>query len=140
MRELTKQAVEDLYEQSLKYKLEAAFEALMGEIKELPEGIYGQYATNALNNLIQLSAKGVTDLNVLLTEYLNQSEVLYAHYEGAFQQIKELDQLAGRQKSERDRLHAEYLRKTSEYEMLQRDYHEEKGIDASRFPEKDRVL
>lgn len=128
MRELTKHAVEVLYQDDLKHRLEEAFGALMAEIKELPDGVYGQYATNALRNLIQLSAKGVTDLNVLITEYLNDPEVLYANYEASFKEIKAMDELALAKKYEQDIHYEAYIRKSLEYERLRQAYDEEKGI------------
>lgn len=118
MREITKEAAENLYENALKGTLERAFEAVMAEIKELPDGVYGQYATNALRNLVQLAAKGVADLNVLLTEYLNTSDTLYANYEESFLEIQRLEQAADTEKLERDRLYEDYQRKLLAYEAL----------------------
>ena len=131
MRELTKHAVETLYRDDLKQRLEYAFGTLMAEIKELPDGIYGQYATNALKNLIQLSARGVTDLNVLITEYLNDSDVLYANYEAAFQKIKSLDEIALVKKFDQDTYFENYAQKSLEYNRLRKEYYEEKGIEDS---------
>ena len=131
MRELTKHAAETLYKNDLKHRLEDDFETLMAEIKELPDGIYGQYAINALRNLIQLSARGVTDLNVLITEYLNDPEVLYSNYNEAFEKINTLDEIALSKKYEQDALYEDYVRKSLEYERLQREYNEEKGMESS---------
>ena len=129
MRELTKHAVETLYKEDLKHRLKDAFITLMAEIKELPDGIYGQYATNALRNLIQLSARGVTDLNVIITEYLNDSEVLYANYEESFNKIKEMDEIALAKKFEQDTYYEDYARKSLEYNRLRKEYNEEKGME-----------
>jgi len=134
MRELTKHAVEMLYKDDLKQRLEDAFDTLMGEIKELPDGIYGQYATNALRNLIQLAARGVTDLNVLITEYLNDSDVLYANYEGAFNKVKEMDEIALAKKFEQDTYYENYIQKSLDYNRLRKEYYEEKGIEDSVKP------
>jgi len=128
MRELTKHAAETLYKDDLKQRLEDAFGALMTEIEELPDGVYGQYATNALRNLIQLSARGVADLNVLITEYLNDADVLYANYEAAFKEIKALDEIALSKKYEMDAYYEDYVRKSEEYDRLRKEYDEEKGI------------
>jgi len=127
MRELTKAAVEALYEDDLKHQLEAAFQTLMAEIKELPEAVYGQYAINALKNLVQLSARGVTDLNIYITEYLNDPDTLYANYEGAFEEIKALDELVLSKKYQQDRHYEDYLRKKQNYELMQKEYDQEKG-------------
>jgi len=129
MRELTKRAVETLYQEDLKHRLEEAFGTLMAEMKELPDDIYAQYATNALRNLIQLSAKGVTDLNVFITEYLNDSNVLYANYEETLKEIKVLDEIALSKKYEQDIHYEEYTRKSEEYDRLRKEYDEEKGIE-----------
>ena len=129
MRELTKHAAETLYKEDLKHRLNDAFGTLMAEITELPDGIYGQYVTNALRNLIQLSARGVTDLNVLITEYLNDSDVLYANYEESFNKIKELDEIAIAKKFEQDSYYEDYARKSLEYNRLRREYNEEKGME-----------
>jgi len=129
MRELTKHAVETLYKNDLKHRLEDDFETLMAEIKELPDGIYGQYAINSLRNLIQLSARGVADLNVLITEYLNDPEVLYGNYNEAFKKINTLDEIALAKKYEQDALHEDYVRKSLEYERLRKEYNEEKGME-----------
>jgi len=118
MREMTKEAVETLYHNSLKPKLQQSFEAVMSEVKALPDGIYGQYATNSLKNLIQLSAKGIADINVLLTEYLNTSDTLYANYEESFSEIRRLEAEAMSQKRERDRLYADFKRKEAAYLSL----------------------
>ena len=134
MRELTKHAVETLYKDDLKQRLEYAFGTLMAEIKELPDGIYGQYATNALKNLIQLSARGVTDLNVLITEYLNDSDVLYANYEESFQKIKAMDEIALAKKFDQDTYFEDYAQKSLEYNRLRKEYYEEKGIEDSTIP------
>jgi len=128
MRELTKRAVETFYKEELKQRLKDAFDVLMVEMKDLPEEIYAQYATNALKNLIQLSAKGVSDLNVIITEYLNDSDVLYANYEETLKEIKALDEVALSKKYEQDLHYEEYIRKSGEYERLRKDYDEEKGI------------
>ena len=128
MRELTKHAAEVLYKDDLKQRLEATFGELMAEIKELPDSVYGQYAESALKNLIQLSAKGVTDLNVLITEYLNDSDVLYANYEEVFTQIRALDEIALSKKYEYDAYYEDYLRKANEYDRLKQEYDEEKGM------------
>jgi len=135
MRELTKHAVETLYKDDLKQRLDDAFGTLMAEITELPDGIYGQYATNALKNLIQLSARGVTDLNVLITENLNDSDILYANYEEFFKKIKEMDEIAIAKKFEQDTYYEDYERKSLEYQRLRKEYYEEKGIDDSATPE-----
>ena len=129
MRELTKHAVETLYKDDLKHRLEVAFGTLMSEITELPDGIYGQYTTNALKNLIQLSARGVTDLNVNITEYLNDSSVLYANYEDSFEKIKELDEIALAKKFEQDTYYEDYAQKSLEYNRLRKEYNEEKGME-----------
>jgi len=129
MRELTKRAVETLYQEDLKHRLEEAFGTLMVEMKELPDDIYAQYATNALRNLIQLSAKGVTDLNVFITEYLNDSNVLYANYEETLKEIKALDEIALSKKYEQDIHYEEYIRKSEEYDRLRKECDEEKGIE-----------
>ena len=128
MRELTKHAVETLYKDDLKHRLDDAFDTLMAEIKELPDGIYGQYVTNSLKNLIQLSARGVTDLNVLITEYLNDSEVLYANYEESFNKIKEMDEIVLAKKFEQDTYYEDYARKSLEYNRFRKEYNEEKGL------------
>lgn len=128
MRELTKQAVEAFYQEDLKPHLEEAFNSLMAEMKELPDEIYSQYATNALKNLIQLSAKGVSDLNVVITEHLNDSEILYANYEANLKKIKDLDELALAKKYELDTFYEEYRLKKSEYDRMRLEYDEEKGM------------
>ena len=127
MRELTKHAVETFYKEDLKQRLADAFQILISEMKELPDEIYGQYAANALKNLIQLSAKGVSDLNVVITEYLNDSEVLYANYEEQFKEIKALDEFARLKKYATDTHYDDYMLKKSEYERLRKEYDEEKS-------------
>jgi len=129
MRELTKHAVETLYNDDLKHRLEVAFTTLMAEITELPDGIYGQYATNSLKNLIQLAARGVTDLNVNITEYLNDSSVLYANYEESFAKIKEMDEIALAKKFEQETYYEDYAQKSLEYNRLRKEYNEEKGME-----------
>ena len=128
MNELTRQAAQTLYEGTLKLKLEEAFLALMGEVKEMPDGIYGQYATTALKNLVQLSANGIADINTLIMEGLSDSHVFYANYEDALLKIKELDTLAAEKEKERNRHYEAYSRKLVEYEKLRNDYYDEKGI------------
>jgi hypothetical protein len=100
----------------------------MAEMKELPNDVYSQYATNALKNLVQLSAKGVSDLNVIITEYLNDSEVLYANYEGTFKKIKAMDEVALSKNYEQEAHYEEYILKKEEYDRLRQEYSEEKGI------------
>jgi len=129
MRELTKHAVETLYKDDIKRRLEVAFGTLMAEITELPDGIYGQYATNALRNLIQLAARGVTDLNVIITEYLSDSSVLYANYEESFEKIKEMDEIALAKKFEQDTYFEDYAQKSLEYNRLRKEYYKEKGME-----------
>ena len=136
MRELTKQAAKTLYEEDLKQQLEHAFLALMVEIKDLPDDVYEQYATNALRNLIQLAAKGVADLNVLITEYLNDPNILYANYEDDLKQIKALDERALSKKYEQEANYQDYVRKSLEYDHLRKEYYEEKGIDR-HLPERE---
>lgn len=146
MRELTKHAVETFYQDDLKHRLKEAFNTLMSEMKGLPDEVYHQYATNALKNLIQLSAKGVSDLNVVITESLNDSEVLYANYEEDLKAIKVLDEIALAKKYELETYYEEYRLKKAEYERFRQEYDEEKGmveqdeIESSTPPESDEEI
>jgi len=130
MRELTKHAVETFYQEDLKQRLTHAFNTLLLEMKDLPDEVYPQYANNALKNIIQLSAKGVSDLNVVITEYLNDSTILYANYDNELKKIRELDEVALAKKYELDTYYEEYQLKKSEYERLRKAYDEEKGMVA----------
>jgi len=127
MRELTKHAVATFYEEDLKHRLKDAFDVLMDEMKEIPDDVYSQYATNALKNLVQLSAKGVSDLNVIITEYLNDAQVLYGNYEETFKKIKTMDEMALSKKHEQEAHYEAYMLKKAAYNRLRQEYAEEKG-------------
>jgi len=116
MGEITKAATIRLYETALKQEVSLAFETAVKEMAALNPEVYVDYATSTLKNLIQLSAKGVSDLNVIITEDLHQSETLYGEFEKELEEIRCLDGLLAQKKVEKDALFETYQMKKAAYE------------------------